>query len=185
MFFERYTSSSTTTDMQGRKVPATKLTIATWSEEELLDFHEVPAEAEAVFRLNAAGYFVLTANQDIYRVEPNGEITLLKNEGFNNIFASRLARCANGKSISAGLAWKKSLDRREYDSIGYWPLNHGRPPRSYNLWQGWGIEHVPGDWSPIYHYILNVLAAGDINTANYILDFCSHIVQRPWEKPRV
>ncbi len=50
MFFERYTSSSTTTDMQGRKVPATKLTIAAWSEEELLDFHEVPAEAEAVFR---------------------------------------------------------------------------------------------------------------------------------------
>jgi len=96
-----------------------------------------------------------------------------------------LARRANGKSISAGLAWKKSLDRREYDSIGYWPLNHGRPARSYNLWQSWGIRPEPGNWSPIYNYIVDVLAAGDRDTAYYTLDFCAHMVQRPWEKPGV
>jgi hypothetical protein len=30
-----------------------------------------------------------------------------------------------------------------------------------------------------------VIAAGDQDKANYILDWCAHMVQRPWEKPGV
>lgn len=152
-----------------------------------LDFHRVPVR-EAIERINAAGYFVLTSNGDIYKVEPGGGIVVQKREGFNNLFACRKAVLDKGdeeKSISAGDAWKRSPDRHEYDHIGYWPGDYHRPAKSYNLWQGWGIEPREGDWSVINDHILNVLACGDKAKSDYILDWCAHMVQRPWEKPGV
>ena len=86
--------------------------------------------------MNAAGYFVLTLNGDIYKIEPGGGVTVQKREGFTNLFACRQARYDEDKLISAGTAWKRSTKRREYHSIGYWPGNHGRPTKPYNLWQG-------------------------------------------------
>jgi hypothetical protein len=149
-----------------------------------LDFHEVPSD-EAVARINAAGYFVLTLNGDIYKIEPGGGVVVQKREGFTNLFACRQARCGDGTMISAGAAWKCSPERHEYNTIGYWPDDHRRPAKSYNLWQGWGVEPKQGDWSIIYDHILNVVADGDKAKANFILDFCAHMVQRPWEKPGV
>lgn len=149
-----------------------------------LDFTVVPEE-EAIERVNAAGYFVLTLNGDIYKVQPGGGVVVQKREGFNNVFACRLAQLDDGQSISAGTAWRNSSKRCEYDEIGYWPDNHGRPPKSYNLWQRWGIEPVQGAWSIIFDHILHVLANGDKAKADYILDWCAHMVQRPWEKPGV
>lgn len=149
-----------------------------------LGFHQVPIE-EAITRVNEAGYFVLTLNGDIYKTEPGGGITAQKREGFNTLFACRWARGDDGKQIPAGTAWKCSTNRREYDRIGYWPGDYGRPPQSYNLWQCWGIEPKKGDWSIIYDHIFNVVANGDKGKATYILDFCAHMLQRPWEKPGV
>jgi hypothetical protein len=108
-----------------------------------LDFQVAPV-AEAVARVNDAGFFIL-ANGEIYKIEPNGGgITLQQRRGLTKTLAGRRARRENGKSISASLAWLQSPNRREYDSIGYWPSNHGRPARSYNLWQGWGIRATGG-----------------------------------------
>jgi hypothetical protein len=149
-----------------------------------LDFREVPID-EAVARVNAAGYFVLTLNGDIYKIELDGGVTVQKREGFTNVFACRQARTQAGALISAGTAWKSSPDRSEYERIGYWPNNHGCPAKSYNLWQRWGIEPVPGDCSMIEEHIADVIADGDKHKANYILDWSGHMVQRPWEKPGV
>ena len=160
-----------------------------------LDFHRVPIQ-EAVARVNAAGYFVLTLNGDIYKVEPGGGVIVQKRDGFNNLFACRKALPDNpknkgnedkdkDKSISAGEAWKRSPQRHEYDSIGYWPGGYHCPAKSYNLWQGWGVEPTQGDWSVINDHVLDVLACGDKAKSDYILDWCAHMVQRPWEKPGV
>ena len=149
-----------------------------------LDFQEVPMN-EAVARINAAGYFVLTQNGDIYKIERGGGVIVQKRQGFNNVFASRVACSDNGTRVLAGAAWLKSPDRCEYAEIGYWPSGHGQPLNSYNLWQSWGIEPKQGDWSVIDDHILNVIANGDRGKANYILDWIAHMVQRPWEKPGV
>jgi hypothetical protein len=148
-----------------------------------LDFHRVPIE-EAVARVNAAGFFVLTLNGDIYRIERDGGLIVQKRDGFNNLFACRDA--IDGKeTISAGFAWKTSRQRREYQNIGYYPGGHHCPASVYNLFQGWGIDAKQGDWSIINHHVLDVLACGDKVKADYILDWCAHMVQRPWEKPGV
>ena len=149
-----------------------------------LDFHQVP-EAEAIARVNAAGYFVLTHNGDIYKIGPSGGVSVQKPGGFTNLFASRQALSNDGKLISAGMAWKRSREHREYDSIGYWPGNRDRPAKSYNLWQRWGVEPEQGDWSIIRDHIIDVISDGDKDKADFILDWCAHMVQRPWEKPGV
>jgi hypothetical protein len=160
-----------------------------WSDP--LDFHQVPVQ-EAIARVNAAGYFVLTLNGDIYKVEPGGGVIVQKREGFNNLFACRKAlldkdkeKDDKDKAISAGDAWKRSPLRHEYDRIGYWPGGYHCPAKSYNLWQGWGIEPAQGNWSVISDHVLSVLACGDKAKSDYILDWCAHMVQRPWEKPGV
>ena len=149
-----------------------------------LDFHQV-SEDEAIARVNAAGYFVLTPNGDIYKIEPHGGVIIQKREGFNNLFACRQARGNDGKLTSAGSAWRDSSKRNEYASIGYWPGDHCRPAKSYNLWRGWGIEPKQGNWSIICDHILNVIADGNKDKANFILDWCAHMVQQPWDKPGV
>src|SRR5262249_29758492 len=149
MFFERCTSPQATSDAQGRKVPVVEVTVAAWSsQEDLLDFHEVPTEAEAVFRLNRAGFFVLTPTGEIYQKEQDGGISHLKKWHFDLFFDNR--RCGK-RRISAAAAWKRSDRRCQYGSIGYWPDNHDHPPRSYNLWPARGLEPIPGDWSPNLH----------------------------------
>jgi Family of unknown function (DUF5906) len=152
-----------------------------WSEP--LDFETAPLD-QAVARINAAGYFVI-GNGDIYKTNPDGSVTAQGASGFNNFFASRCVIGEDGKLISAGAAWRRSQHRREYDRIGYWPDNHGRPAKSYNLWRGWGVEPKSGDCSIIHAHIRDVIADSDDAKANYILDWCAHMVQRPWEKPGV
>lgn len=149
-----------------------------------LDFEQVPV-AEAVARVNAAGYFVLTLNGDIYKITPSGGVLIQKREGFTNLFACRQALDDDDKSINAGTAWKNSSQRCEYHSIGYWPSDHDRPDKSYNLWRGWGVEPKKGNWSIISELVLDVIADGNQGKANYILDWFAHMVQRPWEKPGV
>jgi hypothetical protein len=82
---------------------------------------------------------------------------------------------------TAAQAWVGSSGRCEYNHIGYWPDNHSRLTNSYNLWRGWGIEPQEGDWSVIREHIFEVLAAGDQDKADYVLDWCAHLIQRPWE----
>jgi hypothetical protein len=117
-------------------------------------------------------------------VEPGGGVIVQKREGFNNLFACREAYFGK-ETISAGVAWKTSRLRCEYQNIGYYPGGHNCPAGVYNLWQGWGIEAKQGDWSIINHHVLEVLACGDKAKSDYILDWCAHMVQRPWEKPGV
>jgi hypothetical protein len=149
-----------------------------------LDFKEVPI-AEAVARVNAAGYFVLTHSGHIYKINSDRGITPQTSGGFNNVFASRYARDDDDNLLPAAIAWRRSSERREYHQIGYWPDDYNRPPGSYNLWRGWGVEPQQGNWSIIHDHILDVVANGNHDRANYIIDWCAHMVQRSWEKPGV
>ena len=163
---------------------------------------------EAVERINAAGFFVLTSNGDIYRDEASGTVIAQKPAGFSNIFACRKVSGKKGPvtsrkipgekdpvtsrkvpgekgPVTADKVWLSSPLRREYAQIGYWPGGYDCPAKAYNLFRGWGIQPVSGDCSVIENHILDVVACGDQKKADFILDWCAHMVQRPWEKPGV
>jgi hypothetical protein len=48
-----------------------------------------------------------------------------------------------------------------------------------NLWQGWGIEAKPGDWSLVRQHIDEVLAGGNEEFAEYIVKWIAWSIQNP------
>src|SRR5713101_4604708 len=114
-YFDRHAWPSM--NAEARTVPVVEVTVTMWSDP--LDFHRVPTVEEAVTRVNAAGFFILTPNRDIYKIKPDGGISLWRKWNFDFFLANRLARYGKGKLISAGSAWKRSGRRCEYDRIGY------------------------------------------------------------------
>lgn len=62
----------------------------------------------------------------------------------------------------------------------------GHPPSTcFNLWQGFGVEEKPGDWSKLRGLIRDVLASGDEAYDHYIVQWLAHLAQRPDESPQV
>jgi hypothetical protein len=55
----------------------------------------------------------------------------------------------------------------------------------FNLWRGWAVEPKTGDWSLMQRHILDVLAAGNREHAEYILNFAAWCVQHPAEPAEV
>jgi hypothetical protein len=48
-----------------------------------------------------------------------------------------------------------------------------------NIWQGWGVEAKPGDWSLIRAHIAEVLASGNAEFAEYIVRWIAWSIQKP------
>jgi hypothetical protein len=55
----------------------------------------------------------------------------------------------------------------------------------YNLFRGWTIDPVQGDWDLINWHIFNVLCSRDQEQYEYLLDWLAHLIQHPNEKPQV
>lgn len=84
------------------------------------------------------------------------------------------------EAVQLGGYWLRWPDRRTYQGI---ELNPAGPPVSedgyLNLWRGWGCDVRKGDWSRMRSHIINVLAAGDPEAADYILRWSAWTVQNP------
>lgn len=90
----------------------------------------------------------------------------------------------DGKVVSKpiGKWWIENPGRLTYKSLTFQP---GGPPtidERINIWRGWGIKPVSGDWSLMKQHILEVLADGDADHADYIIKWCAWAVQNP-DKP--
>lgn len=81
-------------------------------------------------------------------------------------------------------AWVTHPAHRNYPrGVYFLPVKPGASVQvvddALNLWSGFSAEPVDGDWSPIDHHIKNVLASGDNEVYQYILDWCAHSIQHP------
>jgi Family of unknown function (DUF5906) len=80
--------------------------------------------------------------------------------------------------------WRASPARRYYPR-GF-VLDPGRDhPGAFNLWRGFGVEPRPGDWCRMRAHILEVLAAGNADHADYIERWIAWKLQNPAAVPRV
>ena len=57
----------------------------------------------------------------------------------------------------------------------------------FNLWEGWPIEPMEGDWESTveYDFILNGLCAGDEQAYDYLFKWLAYSFQKPWLLPQV
>lgn len=70
-----------------------------------------------------------------------------------------------------------------FDSIAYDPRPTG--PNVINLWQGPTVKAIPGSFSTIDDFLLDVVADRDCAVHEYLLNFLAHMLQAPERKPGV
>lgn len=89
----------------------------------------------------------------------------------------------DGKLVSRADLWLKSAHRRQYKGIIFDP---DRQHEGWlNLWRGWSIEPVPGDWSLLRELIRDVLTDGDDASFEYVLNWMAFMFQHPGEVAEV
>lgn len=79
-----------------------------------------------------------------------------------------------------GAYWLKWTGRKNYEGIDLVP--NGPPVLEgnlLNLWSGFAIQPEPGSWHLMQQHITDVLADGDLASAEYILRFAAWCVQNP------
>lgn len=102
-------------------------------------------------------------------------------------YANRYATAedADGKveKLSPFFVWMRSSQRREYDGVVFEP--RGAEKSYYNLYGGPILKPADGDCTLLLQHIREVICSGDEAVYGYVLGWCAHLVQKPWELPGV
>jgi Family of unknown function (DUF5906) len=124
-----------------------------------------------------------------YREEADGSVTPMNAEAAKFELAPRKVEFTdnkgNTKSFSAFDIWKESPRRRFYPRGFVLDPTFTRDAGRYNLWRGFGVPEVEGDWPLIRAHVEDVLADGDKVLADYIIRWTAWKLQNPEKPPRV
>ena len=92
---------------------------------------------------------------------------------------ARSVETPEGKRVPLGTWWISHPQRRQYDGVIFDPTPGVNHSNWYNLWRGWSVEAVKGDWSPMQQLIRDVLCAGDPDSYDYVVKWMAHMIQHP------
>jgi hypothetical protein len=102
---------------------------------------------------------------------------------FKNFYAYRFVDWPHPKNENKMVktciadAWRLSRQRREYKGIVFEP---GKDvPRYYNLWQGFSVEPIEGDWSLMREHIKKIICQGNEDLFRWVMAWMARIVQEP------
>jgi hypothetical protein len=104
---------------------------------------------------------------------------------YGNRFVSVTVPDAHGgtKTLSQPLGkwWLGHRDRRQHAGVVFMPgiAPGGEVNDCLNLWRGWGVNPVPGDWSLIREHIEEVIAGGNPGAAEYVIRWIAWSIQNP------
>jgi len=84
-----------------------------------------------------------------------------------------------GKRVPLGTWWTSHPQRRQYDGVLFDPTPGASHPGWYNLWRGWAVDPLKGDWSKMQQLIRDVLCRGDEESYDYVIRWMAHMVQHP------
>lgn len=85
----------------------------------------------------------------------------------------------DGTRRPLGTWWIRHEGRRQYDGVVFDPTPGAKHPGLYNLWRGWAVAPVKGDWSLMQRLLRDVLCAGDQASFEYVLKWAAYMVQHP------
>lgn len=77
-----------------------------------------------------------------------------------------------------GKVWLDWEHRRSFDSVAFDP-SETVSQNVYNLYRGFPIKPVQGDWSLMQSHILDVICDGDQKLYEYVIQWLARIVQNP------
>ena len=91
----------------------------------------------------------------------------------------------NRERMEMGKWWLKQLGRRQHNGVLFLPGESKIVDGSLNLWRGWGLLAVQGDWSLIRKHIFEVIAGGNAEFADYVLRWIAWSIQNPGRQAEV
>jgi len=157
---------------------------------------EIPHQEEELRRLNDR-YFVLSEAGKVWVGEWRTDNTFKTRRevldrftfaDFPKLYLNRWIDIptSDGESKRQNLAewWLRHPRRRQYDSVVFDP-SRGALEGCLNLWRGFGVDPVPGNWSLMRDHILRVICRGDPVRGEYFLNWMSRMVQHPEEPGEV
>lgn len=92
---------------------------------------------------------------------------------------SRLVTLDDGSGKPLGSWWAKHPKRRQYDGVVFDPSPERYHEKLYNLWRGWAVEPIAGDWSLMKRLLRDVLCRGDEASFDYVIRWAAFMVQKP------
>ncbi len=95
---------------------------------------------------------------------------------FHQLLANKKVQQGD-KTIQLSEAWMSSGKRRSAEQVIFDPENDY--PNCLNLWTGWAVEPVKGDWSILQEMLFEALCDKDQKVYDYILNWSAYMVQKP------
>jgi Mesyanzhinovviridae bifunctional DNA primase/polymerase len=122
--------------------------------------------AQIVQNINAT-YAVITGTanmgkilvEEVNPVTELPDITIVTKDQLKNRLANRYVGSNTGRRNTFNIWWQSS-QRREVKGIVFDPTGE-ISDEYYNLWRGFAVEPVPGDWSLFQQHIREAIARGD------------------------
>jgi len=142
-------------------------------------------EAAALAAVNANHFTVLTSGAYLVgkeRVDPLSGHTVVEwyhDHSIRKHLDAHSVEVSAGKRKPLGTWWVSHPERRRYEGVLFDPTPHTHHPSLYNLWRGWAVEPITGDWSLMKRLLRDVLCAGDEQSYAYALRWAAFMVQQP------
>jgi hypothetical protein len=107
-------------------------------------------------------------------------------DAFHHLHKSdQLIRGGDGKRLYVSREWDNWRLRRSYKGGVVFAPNGQVSPDVYNLWRGWAVEGVEGDWSLLRRHLFEVVCQRDPFNFAYLMSWLINLVQAPADKPGV
>ena len=157
---------------------------------EVVEFLDGLTLDQVVERMNGK-YMVVNENGKAFIYEPGFDqtlgrrrITRIKFNDFRELYLNATAVTgvnANGNPVikTWANAWLEHKDRAQYLGGVVFDPSGKSPKDVYNLWQGFHIAPVKGDWSLLRDLIRDVICNGNIEHFGYLMSWMALMVQKP------
>jgi hypothetical protein len=147
----------------------------------LMALHAKGAGTSSLFPAINQTFAVVKYGTQILVADIGEDICLMKVEDFHKALAN-IVVVRNDEEIAVSRLWFRWKDRRQYLGAGV-VFQPGGPLEikgdMLNLWRGFGIKPMPGDWSLLRDHIFKEVCSGRQEYFDYLINWMAYAVQHP------
>lgn len=133
--------------------------------------------------MNADNAILLTGGKiRIVHRDKIGGIHIMGTQDFNTLMYNRKVTVPGKrvKTVTEADIWMAHPDRREcIRGMGFFPDEDLWCNGYVNLWQGWGVKPIEGNWELFNYHIKEIMCEGNEELHDYVLDWVADIIQDP------
>lgn len=121
------------------------------------------------------------------RDDPNGDVQFLSQNDValyerNNVYWVSDKKSGKSQKLEIFKMWLEWEKRRTYKNVVFLP-GEKTPSHIYNLFRGWAVEPIRGDWSMLRTHIFENICEADERLFGWFMTWLAHIIQKPTLKP--